>query len=88
MVNQNDIDRNYLIVTCTLHDQANVIKSYTVIDCGANSYAFIDEDYAHYCHLPLHLLKLPKNLTIIDGRPFTSGVITHITLIRIAIHNH
>jgi hypothetical protein len=65
-----------------------VIKSHALIDCGTTYYAFIDEDYAHHHHLPLHLLKSPKNLTVIDGRPVTSGAITHITCIRLAIQNH
>jgi predicted aspartyl protease len=88
IVDQNLMDGYHLIVTCTLHNQGNVIKFQTLIECGATGYAFIDEDYAHHHHLPLHLLKSPRNLTLIDRQPVTSGAITHITCTRLAIRNH
>jgi hypothetical protein len=88
IVDQNEIDRNHLIVTCTVHDQGNVIKFHVQIDCSATGYAFIDEDYACHHHLPLHLLKSPRNLTVIDGRPATLGAITYITRTCFAIRNH
>jgi hypothetical protein len=53
-----------------------MIKSHALIDYGATGYAFIAEGFAHRHHLPLHLLKSPKNLTIIDGRPVTLEAIT------------
>jgi hypothetical protein len=73
------MNENHLIITCNLHDQRNVIKFHALIDCGTTGYAFIAEDYACHHYLPLHLLKSPGTLTIIDGRPVTSGTITHIT---------
>jgi hypothetical protein len=88
IIDQNKIDGNHLIVTCTLHDQGKVIKSHALIDGGTTSYVFIDEDYARRHHLPLHCLKSTRNLIIIDGRPITSGAITHLTRTRYAIRNH
>jgi hypothetical protein len=85
IVDGNEMDGNLLIVTCTLHDKGNVIKSHPLIDCGATSYTFIDEDYAYHYHLPSHLPKSLKNLTIIDGRPITAGAITHITCTSLVI---
>jgi predicted aspartyl protease len=82
------MDGNHLIVTCTLHDQGNVIKYHTLIDCGTTGYAFIDEDYARCHNIPLHLLKSPRNLTVINGRPVTSRAITHITHTHLVIWNH
>jgi hypothetical protein len=73
---------------CTLHNQENMIKFHALIDYSTTSYTFIDEDHTCYHHLPLHLLKLPSNLTVINGGPVTSGVITHIVCIRLIIHNH
>jgi hypothetical protein len=67
MVDQNEIDRNYLIVTCTFHNQGNVIKSHALINCGTTGYAFKDEKYAYHYHLPLLPLKSLRDLTIIDG---------------------
>jgi hypothetical protein len=77
IVNENEMDGNNPIVKCTLYDQGNLIKSLALIDCGTTSYIFIDEDYTHHHHLLLHLLKLLRNLTVIDRRPITSGTITH-----------
>jgi hypothetical protein len=66
MVGQNVMDGNYLIVMCTLHEEGNMIKSHTLIDRSATSYAFVDKDYARCHHPPLYLLKSPGNLTVID----------------------
>jgi hypothetical protein len=66
VVDQNEIDRNHLIVWYKLYDQGNVIESQGLINYGTTGYAFIDEDYAHHQHQPLYLLKLPRNLTVID----------------------
>jgi hypothetical protein len=71
IVDQNEMDGHYLIVKCTLHNQGNVIKSHALIDYGVTGNTFIDEDSACHHHLPLYLLKLPRNLTSIDGRPIT-----------------
>jgi hypothetical protein len=88
MVDQNEIDKNHLIIICTLDDQGNGIEYYALIDCGTTSFAFIDKIYAHYHHLPLHNLKLPKNLAVIDRGPITSGAIVHIVCICLTIYNH
>jgi hypothetical protein len=88
IVDQNEIDGNHLIVTCTLHDQENMIKSHVLIDYGTTSYAFIDEDHACHYHLLLHLLKSPRNLTIIDRTAVTSRTNTHITHTYLAIRNY
>jgi predicted aspartyl protease len=82
------MDGNHLIIMCTLHDQGNVVKLHALIDCGTTSYAFIDEDYVHHHHLSLHLLKSPRNLTVIDGRPVTLEVLGYITPTQLAIHNY
>jgi hypothetical protein len=79
IVDQNEMDGNHLVIMCTLHDQGDVIKSHALIDCGTTGYAFIDKDYTHCHHLPLHHLKSLRNLTVIDGRPVTLGIITHLT---------
>jgi hypothetical protein len=88
MVDQTEIDENHLIVTCTLHDQGNVIKSHTLIYSGTTGYAFIDKDYAHHHYLLLHLLQSPRNLTVIAGRLVTSGLITYIIRTRLTIWNY
>jgi hypothetical protein len=78
-VDENEMDGNHLIVICTLHDQGNVIKFYALIDYGTPGYIYIDEDYAHCHHQPLHLLKSPRDLIIIDRRTVILRSITYIT---------
>jgi hypothetical protein len=91
IVDQNEMDGNPLIVSCTLHDQGNVIKLYALIDYGTTGYAFIDEDNIRSHHISLHL-ELPRNLNIIDGRidgkPLTLRAITHILFTCLAIWNY
>ena len=88
LVDPNEMDGTHMIVTCSLHDNSNVIKSHALIDCGATGYAFIDEDFARRNNLPLHRLHTPRTLHVIDGRPSASGAITHITKVRLRIREH
>jgi hypothetical protein len=53
IIEQNEMDKNNLIIRCTLHDQEKVIKSHTLIDCSTTCYAFIDKKYAHLYYLSL-----------------------------------
>jgi hypothetical protein len=46
MVDQMEMNRNYLVGKWTQHDQVNIIKSHALIDCGVTSVAFIDKDHA------------------------------------------
>ena len=82
------MDGTQMIVTCSLHDNSNVIKSHALIDCGATGCAFIDEDFARRNNLPLHRLHSPRTLHVIDGRPSSSGAITHITKVCLRIREH
>ena len=85
MVDPNEMDGTHMIATCSLHDNFNEIKSHSRIDCGATRYAFIDEDFAPCNNLPLHRLHTPRILHVIDGRPSSSGAITHINEVRLRI---
>jgi hypothetical protein len=81
------MDGNYLIVTCSLHDQGNVINAHALIDWGASGLTCREKDNTHYHHLPLLLLMSYRNLTVIDKRPITWGAITHITHPCLVIQN-
>ena len=88
LVDPNEMDGIHMIVTCSLHDNSNVIKSHALIDCGATGYAFIDEDFAHRNNLPLHRLHTLCTLHVIDGRPSSSGAVTQITKVYLRIREH
>jgi hypothetical protein len=72
------MDGNNLVATCTLSLDSKEIPTYTLIDCGATGYVFIDQDFANHHHLPICPLKTPCTLEVIDGRKISSGDITHI----------
>ena len=55
---------------------------------GATGYAFVDEEFACNHNLLLYKLKTPRSLEVIDGRPIESGLITHLTRLRMSIDGH
>jgi predicted aspartyl protease len=61
------MDGNHLIVMCTLSLNSKEIPTYALIDCGATSYAFINQDFASHHYLPLYPLKTPHTLEVIHG---------------------
>jgi predicted aspartyl protease len=82
------MDGNHLVVTCTLSLDSKEIPTHALIDCGATGYALIDQDFANHHHLPLHPLKTPHTLEVIDGRRISSGDITHIAEGYLSIQEH
>ena len=88
IIEEGSLDRNHLVITCTLTDGTNKIRTHALIDCGATGYAFIDEDFAHHHQLPLHKLKTPHDLEVINGRPISSSTITHMAEAQLTISNH
>ena len=66
----------------------NFFSSYVLVDCGATGYAFIDKEFVCNYNLPLYKLKTPRSLEVIDGRPIESGLITHLTWLRMSIDSH
>jgi len=75
-------------MACTIVDNHNEIRSRALIDSGATGYAFIDKAFAEPHNFPVFELKEPRPLTVINGRPVSSGAITHITKIGLSINNH
>jgi hypothetical protein len=82
------MDGKHLVVTCILSDGNNKIKTYALIDCGATGYAFIDDTFVRHHKLPLFPLKEPRILEVIDGRPISSGAITHLCKSHLQINQH
>ena len=82
------LDGHHLIIECTIEDFLRRLKLHSLVDCGASGFAFIDKDYAHYHNLPLHSLKEPRYLKVIDGRPIDSGDITYVVKVGLNINGH
>ena len=84
----HEMDGYHMVLTCTIQDNSNTLKSHALVDCGATGFAFIDENFARRNNLPLIKLQTPRTLRVIDGRPVVSGAMTHITKIRLKIREH
>jgi len=82
------MERKHLVILCNLSFGDKTIASHALIDCGATGVAFVDEDFARHHQLPLTPLKYPRALEVIDGRPISSGDITHTTNATLSIHEH
>lgn len=82
------MEGKHLVVSCSLNVNDEIIRTHALIDCGATGISFVDEDFARHHQLPLRLLKKPRALEVIDGRPISSGDITHIALTHFSIHEH
>src|SRR5437660_10776089 len=85
---ENGIEDNYLVLTCDIIDNQNIIRSHALIDSRATGYAFMDKDFARCHHLPLYSLKDPIALAVMDGRPISSGAITHLPRVQLNIKAH
>jgi hypothetical protein len=82
------MDGKYLVITCFLSHSDQEIQTYTLIDCGATSYAFVDEDFACHHQVPLCPLKNPCTLEVIDSRQISSSDIIHIAEVQLSIQEH
>lgn len=82
------MEGEHLTVMCTLSASTTEISTYSLIDCGATGLAFLDETFARHHNLPLTRLQTPRNLEVIDGRPITSGPITHIAEFYLKVGQH
>jgi len=82
------MEGKHLVILCNLSFGDKTIASHALIDCRATGVAFVDEDFARHHQLPLTPLKYPRALEVIDGRPISSGDITHTANATLSIHEH
>ena len=82
------MEGKHLVILCNVSFGDKTIASHALIDCGATGVAFVDEDFARHHRLPLTPLKYPRALEVIDGRPISSGDITHTANATLSIHEH
>ena len=87
-VKEESLDENHIVISTQIQDKSSLISTHTLVDCGATSFAFIDEEFARGHNFPLFKLKKPRYLEVINGRPIESSLITHITKLRITITGH
>jgi hypothetical protein len=82
------MEGEHLVVSCTLSVNGQTIATHALIDSGATGIAFIDKNFARHHQLPLVPLPNPRSLEVIDGRPISSGDITHTTTVNLWINKH
>jgi predicted aspartyl protease len=87
-IEEGSIDGNYLIVTCTLSLNTKEIPTHSLIDGGATSYVFMDQDFANHYNLPLFPVKSPRALEVIDAQKISSGNITDIAKAYLSIDEY
>src|SRR5215213_2925933 len=80
--------REHLIVSCTIDDQNNKIRSHSLIDNDATDYAFVNKNFVRCHNFPMYKLKVSRALEIIDDRLIESEDITHMTKIKMTIDKH
>jgi hypothetical protein len=82
------MEGKHLVISCNIAFGDKTVASHALIDCGATGVAFVDEDFARHHQLPLTPLKHPRALEVIDGRPISSGDITHTVDVTLSILDH
>jgi len=82
------MEGKHLVVLCNISFGNRIVATHALIDCGATGIAFVDEDFARHHQLPLTPLQYPRSLKVIDGRPISSGDITHVANTHLAILEH
>ena len=86
---ERKLEGDHLVVASQLaRDSSSAMSSHALIDNGATSFAFLDEDFACHQRFPLILLKIPHALEVIDGSPIASGMITHLVHANLQIRHH
>jgi len=82
------MEGKHLVVSCNLSFGDKTIATHALIDCGATGISFVDENFARHHQIPLQALKIARALEVIDGRPISSGDITHVARVNLAIQEH
>ena len=87
-LSEEDLDGRHLVVSLVVSIGTIRIKTYALIDCGASGFAFVDSSFAHHHRIPLALMKNPRILELADGRPVSSGKLTHLARLNLDIASH
>jgi hypothetical protein len=70
------MDRNYLVIPCTLSDCDIKIDTCTLVDCGCTILSFINEAFACQYNFPYYKLQNLKIVEVLYSHPISFGNIT------------
>ncbi|KAH0602480.1 uncharacterized protein H6S33_008819, partial [Morchella sextelata] len=82
------LDGDHFVASCKIINNKIPIQTHALIDTGCSGFAFIDETFARHNNFPFLPLKSPRTLEVIDGRPISSGQITHLCYLPLSIDSH
>jgi len=82
------MEGKHLVILCDLSFSDKIIATHALIDCGVTGVSFVDENFTRHHQLPLTALKYPRAIEVIDGRPISSGDITHTANVTLSIREH
>lgn len=85
---EDKLDGNYMVVSCPVLNNDQTIQTHALIDTGAAGVAFIFEAFARPHKLHLTLLKQNNKREVIDGKPISSGDITHLAHLGLVFNYH
>ena len=89
LLNKETLKGNeHLVISYTLDNQSNKIRSNALLDLDVTGFAFVDEEFTRCHFLPLYKLTEPRDLEVIDGRLSRSENITHVTKLKITIDKY
>ena len=83
-----ELEEDHFTAPVILAFETSEIKTNALIDCGGTGYAFMDESFAQMHNFPLIPLKKPRELQVVDGRPISSGSITHLAFASMTLGQH
>jgi Reverse transcriptase (RNA-dependent DNA polymerase)/RNase H-like domain found in reverse transcriptase/Integrase zinc binding domain/Chromo (CHRromatin Organisation MOdifier) domain/Integrase core domain/Retroviral aspartyl protease len=75
------------VILIQLTAGSNAILTEAMIDSGAST-NFIDTDFAKENQLPMRTKARPFKLEVVDGRPISSGLVTHESPCKMTVRSH
>ena len=87
-IKEESLDENHIVISTQIQDESFLISTHVLVNCRAPGFAFIDKEFARDHNFPLFKLTKPRCLEVIDRRPIESGLITHMTKLKMAIAGH
>jgi hypothetical protein len=85
---EDKLDGDHFVASCKIVNNKISVQTHALIDTGCSGFAFIDETFARHNNLPFLPLKSLRTLEVIDGRPISSGQITHLCYLPLSIDSH
>ncbi|KAH0602911.1 uncharacterized protein H6S33_008561, partial [Morchella sextelata] len=85
---EDKLDGDHFVASGKIINNKISIQTHALIDTGCSGFAFIDETFARHKNFPFLPLKSPRTLEVVDGRPISSGQITHLCYLPLSIDSH